>query len=107
MHRLVFSQPKVEDLRLTTARDEDVGGLDVAVNDSLGVCGIQRVGHLNCQFQHRLGIDWFLRDTMLQGLALQILHDDEWTALVSPDLINWADMGVLQRRGCAWLTLES
>ena len=44
MHRLVFSQPKVEDLRLTTARDEDVGGLDVAVNDAPGVGGIQRVG---------------------------------------------------------------
>ena len=32
---------------MTALGDEDVGGLDVAVNDGGGVSGVQRVGKLN------------------------------------------------------------
>jgi hypothetical protein len=32
---------------LTALGDEDVGGLDVVVNDAGGVSGVQRVGKLN------------------------------------------------------------
>ena len=42
-----FGQTKVKDLGVTVLGDEDVGGLDVAVNDAGGVSGVQRVGKLN------------------------------------------------------------
>jgi hypothetical protein len=31
-------QPEIENLSVSSPRDEDVGGFDVAVNDAFGVC---------------------------------------------------------------------
>ena len=40
-------QAEVENLGVPALRDEDVGRLDVAMNDALRVCGVQRVGNLD------------------------------------------------------------
>ena len=38
-------QPEIEDLHMTALRDENVRRLDVAVDDSFAVCGVQRIRH--------------------------------------------------------------
>lgn len=35
-----FCQPEIQDLRLASICDEDVGGFDVTMDDSFGVCGV-------------------------------------------------------------------
>src|SRR5271157_2299873 len=44
---------------------------------------------------------------LLQRLAFQIFHDDEGPTFVFIDLINRADVGMIERRGGAGLALEA
>ena len=44
-----FRQPKIQNLGVSALGDEDVGRLDVAVDDAFGVGGVERVGNLDGQ----------------------------------------------------------
>ncbi len=46
-------------------------------------------------------------DAVLQRLALQKLHDDEGLAFVLTNLMNGADIGMVERGGGAGLALET
>jgi hypothetical protein len=43
---VILARPKSRTFRMPARGDEDVGWLDVAVDDAFGVCGIQCVGNL-------------------------------------------------------------
>jgi hypothetical protein len=85
---------------------EDVRGLDVAMNDPLGVRGIERVGDLNTQLDENLEIDRTAADAMLQRLAFEPLHHDEMLALVLADVVDGADVRVVERGGGAGFALK-
>ena len=51
-----FGQSEVENLGMPALGDEDVRGLDVAMNDAFGVRGIQRVGNLDGQVESSVSI---------------------------------------------------
>jgi hypothetical protein len=59
------------------------------------VRGIQRIRDLNGNVENGLGIQRTPRDTVLEGLAVEELHRDEWLTLGLPDLINRTDVGVV------------
>ena len=42
--------------------DEQVCGLDVAMNDPLGVRSVQSFGNFNCQAEQKVSIDGFSGD---------------------------------------------
>ena len=44
-------QPEIEQLGVAAFGDEDVGRLDVAVDDPLGVGGFERVGEFHAEFE--------------------------------------------------------
>ncbi len=46
-----FRQTEIENLGVSALGDKDVGGFDVAMNDALGVRGIESVGDLDRQRQ--------------------------------------------------------
>ena len=48
-HGCHFRQPEVQNLGVPTVSDKDVGRLDVAVNDPLGVRGVERIGDLDSE----------------------------------------------------------
>jgi hypothetical protein len=58
------------------------------------VSGVQRIAHLNPQFQHLFRRKWSPADEMLERLTIQKLHSDESLDFV---LIRWDEKAGLQR----------
>src|SRR5580693_1257973 len=85
---------------MPTFRYEDVGWLDIAVDDAFPMSGIQRIGNLDGQPQLDIGFDRFSRDAMLKGYAFKKLHDDEGASILLTDVIDGADVRVIER-GCS------
>jgi len=54
--RRQFHQAEIQNLGLPAPGDENVGRLDVAMHDPLGVGSIQRIGDLDPQFQQVDGL---------------------------------------------------
>ena len=92
-----FRQPEVENLRLTSIGDEDICGLDVAMDDALRVCRVESVGDLNTQIKHRFDLQRLTSDSMPERLTLQQFHGDEGSPVGFVNLIDGADVGVVQR----------
>ena len=89
---------EIENLRVTAIRDEDIGGLDVAMNDARVVCGIERVRDLDAEGKQDVERQTAIGDSVSQRGALEVLHDDEGAAILLADIVNGADVGVIQRR---------
>jgi hypothetical protein len=71
------------------------------------VRGVECVGDLQAQVQDLLGAEPPRRDAVLQRLPMQALHDDEGAPLVLADVVDGADVGMIQGRGGLRLTLEA
>src|SRR5205807_1448373 len=102
-----LGQSEIENLGLAALRDEDIRGCDVAVDDALGVRHVQCVRDLNAEIEQHLGLQRLPRDEVLKGLPLQELHDDEVLSLVLADLMDSANIGMVQGGSCPRFTLKS
>src|SRR5207302_731233 len=102
-----LGETEVENLGVTALGDENVGGLDVAMNDALGVSGVERVGDFDGKLEQSLGLDGMPRDAVLQGHAFEVLHHDEGLAIVLIDFVNGADVGMIESGSGARFTLKT
>jgi len=100
-------QAEVENLGIAAWGDENIGGLDVAMNDPGVVGRSQRIGDPDSEREQRFHLQWLAGDALFQGGALQILHDDEGAAVLFTDVINRADVRVIQGRRSLGLAPES
>src|SRR5436309_722036 len=105
--RSELGQPKVENLGLAALRDEDIGGLDIAVNDSFRVRSVQRVRNLNGEVEERLGFERLPCGPVLERLALQQLHGDKRLAFVLIDVVDGADVRMVERGSSLRLSPEA
>src|SRR3954447_14035323 len=72
------------------------------MNDPLRMGRDQRICHLDGNLEQMLQIHGIpAPDPLLQALPLQLLHDDEGMALVVIDVMDNADVGMVQLRGGA------
>src|SRR5580658_4015811 len=106
-----LGQAEIENLGLVAVGHENVGRLDVAVDDSLGVGSVESVGDLCAEIEqllkiHRL-VGGLAVDTAFERLAFQQLHGDEVTSAVLADLVDGADIRVIQSGGGARLALKT
>src|ERR1700688_1240479 len=86
--------------------DEDVRGLDVAMNNSSGVRRIQRVGNFNCQGKQHIWLDRLSANAMLERESIEKFHGDERFPVLLIDLVDRADVGMVQGRGSFRFTPE-
>jgi hypothetical protein len=86
--------------------DKDVSGLDVAVDDAFRVSGIERVCNLNRQSKQNIGLYGSAADAMLQRYSVEKLHNQERMAILLPDLVDGADIGMIECRRRLRLPLE-
>src|SRR5690242_6457575 len=90
-------KPEVENLGVTALGHEDIGGLDVAMNDALGVGGVERVSDFDGERKNQFGVHGTVADSVLQSQAIQKLHGDERQVFAFPNLVNRADIRVIER----------
>ena len=76
--------------------NKDVGWLDVAVNDAFGMRSVKGVGNLDSQFQNLFNGQCLACNKMLESVSLEHLHCDERSPIALIDLINRADIGMIQ-----------
>src|SRR5579863_5219178 len=69
--------------------------------------GVERVGDLDAQIEHRLNLHRLAGDAVPEGLALQQFHGDESSAIGLVNFVNGADVGVVQRRRGLGFALET
>src|SRR6266851_10394915 len=87
-----FRQTEIKNLGVTAVGNEQIRGFDVAMDDSLGMGGVESVGNLNCDIEQLLQVKGSALDNFPQSLAFQIFHYQENTALVLTDFVDGADV---------------
>ena len=103
-----LGEPEIQNLRLSAIRDEDVRWLDIPMDDSRRMSGIQGIGQLRAQFQDFVAFEAPLtRQSCLECLSPEQFHHDEGLALVIAHFVNRTDVGMIQSGGGTGLTLES
>src|SRR6266851_878637 len=105
--RCQFGQAEVQNLPTTRICDENICGLDVPMNDSLAMSRVERVGNLDSQIEHLFQRKGLACDAVFQGLAFQKLHGDEGRAVLLVNLVDGANVGVVQGRSSLRLALET
>ena len=100
-------QPKIQNLGVSALGHKQVCGLDVAVDYAFCVCRVQRVGNLDGKGQNQLGFHRSPSDAVFQRQPVQKLHGDEGLSVLLADVVDRADVGVIQCRGRLGFALEA
>ena len=87
--------------------DEDVGGFDVAVDDAGAMGGVERVGDFDADFEKAFEFERAAGDDVLESGAVEKFHGDEGAAVVFADVVDRADVGMVQGGGGAGFALEA
>lgn len=104
---LDLGQAEVEDLCLISVGDENVGGLDIAVNDALRMGGIECIGDLDSQIKSDVIFEWPACNAMSKGLTLQAFHRDEGAPCGFVNFVNRANVRMVQRGCCFGFALKA
>src|SRR3982075_2164579 len=102
-----FRQPKIKDLGMSALGHENVRRLDVAVDNTLGVCRIERISDFSREREQQLQLERLPRDAVLQCQPVQVLHGDEGLPILLADVINRANVWVVQSGGGLRFALET
>src|SRR5271165_2674897 len=91
---------------MTKFGQEDVGRLDVTVNDMPGMSGDQGVGNLDPDTQQLIQVEGLAHD-VLEGCAFEVLHGDEGLSTDFADVVNGADIGMIECGGSLRFALKA
>ena len=101
-----LGQPEVQQLRPRLGQ-HDVGGLEITMDDSLAMRLVERVGDLGRDLQRLLERERPFLETRCQRLALQMRHDDKVRAIDAADVVDAADVRMVQRGDRTSFALET
>ena len=87
----LLGQSKIENFCLPAGRDEDIRGLDVAMNDAAGMGGIERIGELRAKIEQGIGGHGPAADALAKRLPFEDFHHQIRAAVVFADVVNRAD----------------
>ena len=90
-------QAEIENLGVPALGDEDIRGLDVTVNNAAGVRRVEGIGDLDAQRKNRFQLHRAIADQVLECDAVEKLHDKECAIAFLANVVNRADIGMIQR----------
>ena len=93
----LLGEAEVENFCVAAAGDENVGGFDVAMDDGGGVSGVESVGDLNADVEELIEFEGTTADQVLECLAVEKFHGDEGAAFVFTDVVDGADVWMIER----------
>ena len=88
-------------------RQHDVGGLEIAMDDALAMRLVERVGDLDGDLQRLVERERPFLEARGQRLALEMRHDQVVRAIDAADVVDAADVGMVQRGDRPGLALEA
>jgi hypothetical protein len=92
---------------MTPLGNKDICWLDISMDNAFRVRGVKPVGNVNRDIQQFLQFHGPAGDVVFQRLAFQILHCDECLSAFFADVVNGADVVVIQRGSGLCFPLES
>src|ERR1700733_15603254 len=88
--RREFGQTEIENFRLAALDKKNVRGFDIAMDDALGVRGVETARDLDADLKQLGDINRLAGDAVLERLTLQQLHGNERAAFVSANVVDGA-----------------
>ena len=77
------------------------------MNDAFRVRGVQGIRDLDGQREQQLSVQRATRDPVLQGYAIEVLHCDECLTILLANVVDRADVGMVERGSSLSLPLEA
>jgi hypothetical protein len=103
----VLRQAEVEDFHDTVPREEDVCGLQVAVNDPFPVRRSEALSDLHADFDRRSSGEVRAAQPRSERLAFQQLGDDVGSTVVGADVVHREDVRMAELAGRTGFQLET
>jgi hypothetical protein len=101
-----FGQPKIQYFDQSALVHHDVGRFQVAVNYACGMRARESLGGLHGVLYGQIRCQTTWGNQLRQGLPRDVLHNHEVKAILRTDVMNNADVGMLQPRDGFRLLLE-
>jgi len=99
-------EPEVQEHR-AVLRNNDVAGLHVAMDDALSMSFVERSGHLDTVAKRLLQRERTFLQALGERLAFEILHDEKIDAVFGSDIVEGANVGMIQARHRPRFLLEA
>jgi hypothetical protein len=100
-------EAEIENFRVPTLGDKDVGGFDVTMHDTFCVSGIQSIRDFDSDLEQAIHFHRLARDDVLERGPIEEFHNNEGMAVLLADLVNCADVRMVERGGGAGLAAKA
>ena len=101
-----FRDPEIKDLRRTSRRQKNIGWLDIPVYQTMRVCRVECVSDLCADLNQFRGGEWFAAEPLCYCDSFQVLHHEVRPALMFADVVQGADIWVIECRDCVRLASQ-
>ena len=77
------------------------------MNDALRMGGVEAISDSNAERQKNLVVERLIVNEVLERDAVEEFHGDERLAVLLANVVDGADVGVIQRRSCLSFALKA